>query len=184
MIQHQIFHTSEELGKLARAGRESQKLALRAAAPQANVGPRFLSEFERGKPTAELAKVISAVHAAGLELAVIKHPAAETTNVDQAVSYSKRLTTEFPYDWSNSQMAAPVFIRQVLKAGRFNDVLKTVAYFGFDTVSNELPCLEDTTSNDKIIAMLLRIQKGMLLARCQMHTPAHTPDHVAKEAAE
>jgi len=180
MIQHQIFHTPEELGKLARAGRESQKLALRVAAPLANVGPRFLSEFERGKPTAELAKVISAVHAAGLELAVIKRAAAETVNGNQDTSYSKRLSTEFPYDWSNSRMAAPVFIRQVLKAGRFNDVLKTVAYFGFDTVCNELPCLEDTTSNDKIIAMLLRIQKGMLLARCQ----THTPDHAAEKAAE
>ncbi len=167
MRQHKIFHTPEELGKLARTGRESQKLSLRTAAPQANVGTRFLSEFERGKPTAEFAKVISAVHAAGLDLAVVKRPTAETSHLNKLSYYSKSIGTEFPYDWSNSQMSASVFIRKVLKASRFNDVLKTVSYFGFDTVSKELPCLEDTEASNKIISMLLRIQKGMLLARCQ-----------------
>lgn len=171
MRQHNIFHTPEELGKLARNGREAQKLALRVAAPQANVGPRFLSEFERGKPTAELAKVISAVNAAGLDLAVIKRAAAGASNKNKTDSYSKLLNTEFPYDWSNSQMSESVFIRSVLKASRFNDVLKVVAHFGFDTVCNELPCVKDEAANNKIISMLLRIQKGMLLARCQQHRP-------------
>lgn len=171
MRQHKIFHTPEELGKLARAGRESQKLGLRAAAPQAKVGPRFLSEFERGKPTAEFAKVISAVHAAGLDLAVVKRSASETSDMNKTRSYSKLMNTEFPYDWSNSQMSESVFIRKVLKASRFNDVLKIVSYFGFDAVSNELPCLKGKAASNKLISMLLRIHKGMLLARCQQHNP-------------
>jgi len=166
MKEHKIFHTPEELGKLARAGRESQKLALRMAAPQANVGTRFLSEFERGKPTAELAKVISAVHAAGLDLAVVKRATAEATHLNKANYYSKLLSTEFPYDWSNSHMSASAFIRKVLKASRFNDVLKIVSYFGFDTVSKELSCLKGAAASNKVVSMLLRIQKGMLLARC------------------
>lgn len=170
MRQHNIFHSPEELGKLARHGREAQKLALRVAAPRANVGPRFLSEFERGKPTAELAKVISAVNAAGMDLAVVKRPAS-SFNTNKSESYSKLLNTEFPYDWSNSQMSESVFIRRVLKASRFNDVLKAVGYFGFDRVCNELPCMEDKAANNKIISVLLRIQKGMLLARCQQHEP-------------
>ena len=161
MDQLRIFHTSEELGVLARAGRASQGLALRDAAPLAKVGTRFLSEFERGKPTAEFAKVISAVHAAGLDLAVVKRSTVESSGD----YYSKLLNTEFPYDWSNSQMTASAFIRKVLKASRFNDVLKIVSYFGFDAVSNELPCMKDSVSTDRIISMLLRIQKGMLLAR-------------------
>jgi len=169
MRQHNIFYTPEELGKLARHGREARNLALRTAAPQANVGPRFLSEFERGKPTAELAKVISAVNAAGLDLAVVKRPA-NSFNTNTSEPYSKLLNTEFPYDWSNSQMNERVFIRSVLKASRFNDILKTVDYFGFDAVSNELPCIKDEAAKDKIISILLRIQKGMLLARCQQHT--------------
>jgi len=41
MKYYQIFHTPEELGKLARAGRKSQKPGLRTAAPRANVGPDF-----------------------------------------------------------------------------------------------------------------------------------------------
>ena len=166
MRQHNLFYTSEELGKLARQGREAQNLALKTAAPKANVGPRFLSEFERGKPTAELAKVISAVNAAGLDLAVVKRPA-NSFNNNKSESFSKLLNTEFPYDWSNSQMNEEVFIRSVLKASRFNDVLKAVSYFGFDEVSNELPCIKDDAARDRIISTLLRIQKGMLLAHCQ-----------------
>ncbi len=174
MRQHNLFHSAKELGNLARQGREAQHMALRTAAPQANVGPRFLSEFERGKPTAELAKVISAVNAAGLDLAVVKRPG-NSFNNNKSESFSKLLNTEFPYDWSNSKMNEQVFIRSVLKASRFNDVLKTVDYFGFDTVSNELPCLKDAAAKDKIIAILLRIQKGMLLARCQQYISKDEP---------
>jgi len=172
-MQHNIFHTPEELGQLARHGREAQKLAIRVAAPQAHVGPRFLSEFERGKPTAELAKVISAVNAAGLDLAVVKRPAARISSKSKTASYSKLLHTEFPYDWSNSQMSASIFIHQVLKAGRFNDILKAVTYFGFDTVCNELPDIKDDRAIDKAISILLRIQKGILQARCQQYDLKH-----------
>ncbi len=172
MRQYRIFQTPEELGKFARSGRKAQKLGLREAAPQANVGPRFLSEFERGKPTAELAKVISAVHAAGLDFAVVKRAASENLPANHASYYSKLVDTEFPYDWSNRQMSVSTFIQKVLKAARFNDMLKIVSYFGFDTVSNELPCLENTALSDKVISILLRIQKGMLLAHCQRHDSA------------
>jgi len=175
MMQTNIFHSPEALGKLARHGREAQKLAIRVAAPQANVGPRFLSEFERGKPTAELAKVIAAVNAAGFDLAVVKRPASRLSDVNKTHSYSKLLHTEFPYDWSNSQMSESVFIRKVLKAGRFNDILKAVTYFGFDTLCNELPGIKDGVTIDKVISILLRIQKGMLQARCQQYNLKHEP---------
>jgi hypothetical protein len=112
------------------------------------------------------------VHAAGLDLAVVKRPTAETSDENKMDYYSKILTTEFPYDWSNSQMSESLFIRKVLEASRFNDVLKIVSYFGFDTVSNELPCLKDKAASNKVISMLLRIQKGILLSRCQCHDPA------------
>ncbi|NOX09381.1 MAG: hypothetical protein GXP22_07845 [Gammaproteobacteria bacterium] len=172
MRQYTVFQTPDELGKLARLGRESQGLALRVAAPQAKVGPRFLSEFERGKPTAEFAKVMAAVHIAGLDLAVVERPITDGVDGDQSGYYSRSLDTEFPYDWSNSQMEEGVFIRKVLKAARFNDVLKIVSYFGFDKVSNELSCLQDTVVSSKMVSMLLRIQKGFLLACCQRHDPA------------
>ena len=138
MEQYRIFNTSEELGEIARAGRKTQGLGLRAAAPRANVGFRFLSEFERGKPTAEVAKVVSAVQAAGYDLAVVKRATAKSSTD----YYSKLLNTEFPYDWSNSQMTASAFIRKVLKASRFNDVLKIVSYFGFDAEIGRASCRE------------------------------------------
>ena len=106
------------------------------------------------------------MNAAGLDLAVVKRPA-NSVDSNIPVPYSKLLNTEFPYDWSNSQMSMKVFIRLVLKAKRFNDILKAVDYFGFDVVSNELPCIKDEMTKEKIISILLRIQKGMLLARYQ-----------------
>ena len=134
------------------------------------MGPRFLSEFERGKSTSALGKVMDALHAVGLDLAVVSYPSVnDAVTVDQNVRLSERIGTEFPYDWSNSKIDGSTFIRKVLYAHRFNDVLKVVKYFGFERIANELPYLEDGAVTAKVISMLARIQTGMLLARCQRH---------------
>lgn len=170
MAEINICKATAELGNLARSAREALGLGLREAAPKAGVGPRFLSEFERGKPTSALGKVMDALHAVGLDLAVIKYPPAnDAVAVDKSIRLSERIGTEFPYDWPNSKIDESVFIRKVLYAHRFNDVLKIVRYFGFDRIASELPYLDDVAVTDKVISVLTRIQKGMLLARCQRH---------------
>lgn len=170
MSEINICKATTELGDLARSAREALGLGLREAAPRAGVGPRFLSEFERGKPTSALGKVMDALHAVGLDLAVVRYPSAnDAVTVDQNVRLSERIGTEFPYDWSNSKIDENTFIRKVLYAHRFNDVLKIVRYFGFDRIASELPYLKDEAVTGKVISMLTRIQKGMLLARCQRH---------------
>ena len=59
-----------ELGNLARQQRKQLGLALKDVSKNAGLGIRFLSEFERGKETAELGKVLKTLESLGLELSV------------------------------------------------------------------------------------------------------------------
>ena len=154
--------TVEELGACVRARRETLGLGLRQVVPIAGVGLRFLSEFERGKPTAEIGKVLAALHGVGLDLVVVPRREASKTGHD---SLSKSLGMAFPYDWSNRRMDETTFIRHVLRARRFDDVLRLVGHFGLDRVSRELPDLGESTVTDQVAAMLSRIYQGMLLAQ-------------------
>ncbi len=62
--------TADELGRLARAHRKQQDLTLETFSGLAKLSMRFLSEFERGKETAEIGKVLKAINALGLEVVV------------------------------------------------------------------------------------------------------------------
>jgi hypothetical protein len=81
---------------------------------------------------------------------------------------SKRLGMAFPYDWSNCQMDETPFIRHVLRARRFDDVLKLVGYFGLERVSREVPYLGEPDSIVQVSAILSRIEQGMLLAQAEV----------------
>jgi len=70
-------HSAEELGRLVRAHRKSRQLTLETVSGLGNLSPRFLSEFERGKETAEIGKVLKALRTLGLE--VIIQPRSGTT---------------------------------------------------------------------------------------------------------
>ncbi len=67
----------EELGRLVRAHRKNRQLTLATVAGLGNLSPRFLSEFERGKETAEIGKILKALRTLGL--AVIIQPRSGTT---------------------------------------------------------------------------------------------------------
>ena len=62
--------TPHDLGSLARAHRKSKHLTLQTLSGLSNLSIRFLSEFERGKETAELGKVLRALKILGLEVIV------------------------------------------------------------------------------------------------------------------
>ncbi len=62
--------TVSELGSLARAHRKNKHLTLEALSGLSNLSIRFLSEFERGKETAEIGKVLKALKILGLEVIV------------------------------------------------------------------------------------------------------------------
>ena len=69
-IPYGAVRTVQALGELARAHRKSRNLTLETIAGLGNLSPRFLSEFERGKQTAEIGKVLKALQTLGLEVIV------------------------------------------------------------------------------------------------------------------
>jgi len=62
--------TAEELGRLARAHRKHRRLTLETVSGLGNLSTRFLSEFERGKETAQIGKVLKALRTLGLEVII------------------------------------------------------------------------------------------------------------------
>ncbi len=75
------IHTSTELGAAIRARRKADGLTLVETAGLTNVGVRFLSELENGKPTVRLGLTLRVLNALGLELYLPAptHPEAETS---------------------------------------------------------------------------------------------------------
>lgn len=62
--------TAGELGEIIRAFRKNQNLTLEKVSGLSGLGMRFLSELERGKETAELAKVLQVLYKLGLEVII------------------------------------------------------------------------------------------------------------------
>ena len=69
-IQYGIVRNAEELGRLARAHRKKRGIPIETIAGLGNLGKRFLSEFERGKETAEIGKVLKALNTLGLDVII------------------------------------------------------------------------------------------------------------------
>jgi transcriptional regulator with XRE-family HTH domain len=69
-ITYGAIRTVEELGQLTRAHRKSRHLTLETVSGLGNLSMRFLSEFERGKETAEIGKVLKALRTLGLEVII------------------------------------------------------------------------------------------------------------------
>lgn len=69
-IPYGKIQSIEELGRLARAHRKQRRLTLETVSGLGNLSTRFLSEFERGKETAEIGKVLKALRTLGLEVII------------------------------------------------------------------------------------------------------------------
>jgi len=67
-VQMVRVQTAEDLGKAIRSQRKSDGLTLTETAGLTNVGVRFLSELENGKPTVRLDKLLRVLSALGLQL--------------------------------------------------------------------------------------------------------------------
>jgi len=136
--QGTIIQNAGDLGRRLRQARLSRAQRICDLSDEAGLGARFLSELERGKETSQLGKAIAALHATGLDLAVVPR---EAPGSDMPLS--ARLELDFPYDWSNPSMPPETLIYKVLERGRFDDTLKVVRHFGFDPVLDVLPRLND-----------------------------------------
>lgn len=62
--------TPEEIGEIIRKTRKAQGLRQPELAAASGVGLRFLVEIERGKPTAQLGKVLEVLSALGCSLSI------------------------------------------------------------------------------------------------------------------
>ncbi len=69
-IPYGPIQTTGELGRLVRAHRKQRGLTLETVSGLGNLSVRFLSEFERGKETAEIGKVLKALRTLGLDVIV------------------------------------------------------------------------------------------------------------------
>ena len=69
-VEYGQIRSVEELGRIARAHRKQRKLTLERISGLSTLSLRFLSEFERGKETAEIGKVLKALGILGLEIIV------------------------------------------------------------------------------------------------------------------
>ena len=68
--EYGIIRSAGELGGIARAHRKNRHLTLETISGLGNLSTRFLSEFERGKETAEVGKILKALRTMGLEVVV------------------------------------------------------------------------------------------------------------------
>ncbi len=68
MDQKQPVRTADDLGAAVRHARRSQDLTLEQLSGLSGLGVRFLSELERGKPTAQLGKALEVANLLGLRL--------------------------------------------------------------------------------------------------------------------
>jgi len=64
------INTPKDLGQAVRQQRKHDGLTLVEAAGLVNVGVRFLSELENGKPTVRLDKLLQVVNGLGLRLGI------------------------------------------------------------------------------------------------------------------
>ncbi|MBN2497107.1 MAG: helix-turn-helix transcriptional regulator [Deltaproteobacteria bacterium] len=70
-IPYGRIENPEELGRLIRSRRKEARARQAKLAGLAGVGVRFLSELERGKPTAELGKTLKVLERLGLEVWIL-----------------------------------------------------------------------------------------------------------------
>lgn len=62
------IQTAGDLAQVVRVHRKSQGLTQDVAASLSNVSTNFLSDFENGKPTAQIGKVLHTLKTLGIEL--------------------------------------------------------------------------------------------------------------------
>jgi HTH-type transcriptional regulator/antitoxin HipB len=69
VLQERIY-SSADIGRLVRQKRKTDGLTLTEAAALCNVGYRFFSNIENGKPTAQISKVLQVLTGLGLEIGI------------------------------------------------------------------------------------------------------------------
>ena len=72
ILNSQLIKTADDLGQVVRHYRKAKGLKQDTVASLSGVSTGFLSNFENGKPTAEIGKVLQVLQTLGLDLHVIQ----------------------------------------------------------------------------------------------------------------
>jgi len=157
-----IVRTTEDLGGFIRNQRKQAGYSsLESAAKVFVVGKRFLSECERGKETAEIGKILDVIHGLGLDLAVVRRESGDIPLTQRSsASLSQKLGLDFPYDWSNPGMSEDTLIHQVLKKGRFMDILRLARHYGIDRIDAEAQVFVESSNWPRLSQIIERIYTG------------------------
>lgn len=77
--------TSQVFGKIARVVRQDQQLDQATTGSYSNCGINFVSQFENGKPTVQLAKVLAVLEALGVKVWLDVPDSIDPEKVNQAL---------------------------------------------------------------------------------------------------
>ena len=69
-VEYAVINLAEDLSQIVRTARKEQGLSQTELAERSHTSQRFVSQFERGKQTAEIGKVLHLLQALGLKVAV------------------------------------------------------------------------------------------------------------------
>lgn len=70
-IPYGKIKTVSEMGQLVRQHRKSQKVRIEDLSDMAMISARFVGEFERGKETCQIGKVLKILKFLGLEIRIV-----------------------------------------------------------------------------------------------------------------
>ena len=79
-VSYDRIKSVEDLGRLIRSLRKQKRLTIETVSGLGNLSPRFLSELERGKETAEIGKALKVLRTLGLEVVIQPRETREPTN--------------------------------------------------------------------------------------------------------
>jgi hypothetical protein len=110
-----LISTPQELGLLLRATRKWQKLRIDDVAGSAGVGPVFVREVERGKPTVQLGKVMQLLAELGVALHVdvpadVSPVPILTAGANQAISVTDNSMEAYPTSPTNTAVRNDRFL--------------------------------------------------------------------------
>ena len=77
MIEYAVIQLTDDLSEAVRSERRAQGLSQTELAERSGCSQRFVSEFERGKQTAEVGKVLQLLAALGLGISITRARTAE-----------------------------------------------------------------------------------------------------------
>ena len=79
-VSYGRIQSVEDLGRLIRSLRKQKQLTIETVSGLGNLSPRFLSELERGKETAEIGKALKVLRTLGLEVVIRPRETRNPTN--------------------------------------------------------------------------------------------------------